>query len=1014
MTRIYLFFILCIYTSISYSKDISVLEYQYETPTIPWSESYGNHRAILSVRNNGDFAFLHFNWRRSDKEVGNKAFIIVNAESGDTVRNILRVKVNNEKCELYFGPVKQGKYYFYYLPYRTQEGHGFYYKGYLEKESIPNEEWKSQLKSAKNNEAKVLKVEARTHFDSFYPMEITADTSEKVNYLNNYKNKKMFLFPEHREKPIRMKRDIPYFWMNQQQNSTFKAKVQPNEYFAFQVGIWSPYQELRNIQYKISDLKSKTEIIPASKITCFNTEGVNPDGFPFIKTVNITKGTVQALWFGIDLDRSLQQGKYYGTLSICSEGELKEDIPLEIDVVGEVLVDRGDSETWRHSRLRWLNSTLGINDEPTDRYIPIVKKDNAINILGRKIILDPKNQLPAYMKVWGKDLLSDKITFELLSEGKKMDISMDRVLQNEVGKSIYRYTGIGSNAKFNLKLSSKIECDGWLNFLYEIEAKEDTHIDDIKLVIPFNKEQASYMMGMGLPGQAVPSDYEGKWDSPTKIIDEAGVSIPTSKTENQLYPFDSFWLGSASSGIHCELRGTSYSGPLLNLYKPSYPESWNNGGKGGFKIKKNDNSCDVVVYSGDREVKKGEVLKFEFSLIVTPIKELDLRSQFDDRYYHNGNQPIPTQIDVDAGIKIINIHHANEFNPFINYPFLTVDKLRNFVKQWHSKDCKVKLYYTVRELTNVTTEIWALRSLGDEILRGGNGGGYPWCREHFDSDYTPQWYQHFDHLDFNGISADASVLTAEGESRWLNYYIEGLAWMVKNVDIDGLYLDDVSFDRRILKRMRKAMDQVKKGCVIDLHSNTGFSKGPANQYTEFFPYIDKIWFGESFMYDIMTPENWLVESSGIPFGLMGDMLHGGGNKWLGMQYGMTVRHPWLTEGVVCDPTPVWGIWDEFKIGTSTMYGFWSEHPLVKTSDSRVKATSYLNEDKKVLVSLGNYSDETLKVVLDVYELEQKLNKKAKKLLFPYVKDFQDEKELEISSVFEIPSRKGYLIYIQFE
>jgi len=47
-----------------------------------------------------------------------------------------------------------------------------------------------------------------------------------------------------------------------------------------------------------------------------------------------------------------------------------------------------------------------------------------------------------------------------------------------------------------------------------------------------------------------------------------------------------------------------------------------------------------------------------------------------------------------------------------------------------------------------------------------------------------------------------------------------------------------------------------------------------NQYTEFFPYVNRLWFGEGFNYDAMSPEQWLVECSGIPFGLMGDMLEG--------------------------------------------------------------------------------------------------------------------------------------------
>ncbi|MCY2950753.1 MAG: DUF6067 family protein, partial [Planctomycetota bacterium] len=86
----------------------------------------------------------------------------------------------------------------------------------------------------------------------------------------------------------------------------------------------------------------------------------------------------------------------------------------------------------------------------------------------------------------------------------------------------------------------------------------------------------------------------------------------------------------------------------------------------------------------------------------------------------------------------------------------------------------------------------------------------------------------------------------------------------QNVQIDGLYLDDVSYDRRTLKRMRKVLDRNRPGSMIDLHSNTAFSIGPANQYAEFFPYIDRLWFGESFNYNAMSPDAWLVEVSGIP------------------------------------------------------------------------------------------------------------------------------------------------------
>ena len=72
----------------------------------------------------------------------NRRFLIVDAETGDTIPNIQRLEVNNEQCELLFGPVKKkGTYFFYYLPYLVQEGHGNYHRGYYPKEEAPDRQW---------------------------------------------------------------------------------------------------------------------------------------------------------------------------------------------------------------------------------------------------------------------------------------------------------------------------------------------------------------------------------------------------------------------------------------------------------------------------------------------------------------------------------------------------------------------------------------------------------------------------------------------------------------------------------------------------------------------------------------------------------------------------------------------------------------------------------------------------------------------------------------------------------
>lgn len=45
-----------------------------------------------------------------------------------------------------------------------------------------------------------------------------------------------------------------------------------------------------------------------------------------------------------------------------------------------------------------------------------------------------------------------------------------------------------------------------------------------------------------------------------------------------------------------------------------------------------------------------------------------------------------------------------------------------------------------------------------------------------------------------------SAIVSTGISRWHNFYVEGLNWLTKNVGIDGVYIDDLAFDRNTMKR----------------------------------------------------------------------------------------------------------------------------------------------------------------------------------------------------------------------
>jgi len=965
---------------------------KYTVPSTPWPESFGNHRAVIEISKTTEVALLDILWRRHDQDPQKRRFLIIEASSGDTIQNIYRYSVSNERCRIAFGPVKKpGTYYFYYLPYEVYEHSGFYNKEYPGPEKSLSAKWVNSNKVGDMTKvksfpvAKLTAFQSRTAFDSFWPMEIIALSSEKKALLSKYTSDYL-IFPEDRMFPVRMKDEIPLRWIENGPSGKFTGEASRNEYYAFQVALFASRADINDVKIELSPLTDgNSNTIPASALTCFNTGGIGPYGQPFEKRVDVSAGYVQPFWIGIDITENFPAGTYKGSLEVKPDNSSSQVVELEIRVADRILADRGDSETWRHSRLRWLNSTLGIDDKPSKQFEPIeFLGNNTYKLTDKKLTMD-QGGMPGSFKVGETEILAGPLAF-IVESGKGIEqftLPEDvTLLKNEPGAMSGSWTSRSDN--FVINGVGIIESDGYMNYKVRLTASHDIALKDIRLEIPVKEEVAEYMIGMDLPGTIVPQQHQSGWKG----------------------PHDSFWIGNTSAGIWCELRGGTYHGPLLGLYHPPYPSSWYNEDRGGFRIKKDLKEVKAVVYSGEREMKSGEKLEFEWSFIITPVKKINYKSQFSDRYYHKGGNPTPPDADLASGVKIVNLHHANNYNPYINYPFIAVDSMKWFVNQMHSKGQKVKIYYTIRELTNHATEIWALRSLGDEILGYGRNGGFPWLREHLVNGYNPQWYHHF-----SDKNTDASVLSAPGDSRWYNYYIEGLAWLVKNVGIDGLYLDDVTYDRRTVKRIRKVLDNVKPGCILDMHSNTGFTKGPANQYTEYFPYIDKLWFGESFQYDDMPPENWLVEVSGIPFGLMGDMLQGGGNRWRGMVYGMTVRYPWETEGVLCDPRPVWKIWDEFGIESSVMIGYWEKDCPVKTDRDDIKATVY-QKDGQSLISVGSWAPGTVNFRLQLDWKSLGIDQSKATLFAPYVKDLQEERTFSPDEPIPVEPKKGWLIYIK--
>lgn len=957
------------------------------------ADSLGNHRVIVSVDKPADAVLATIDWRRRDLNPEAKNLIVVDAATGERITNVCRFTIDRERGEVVFQPqTVPGEYYIYYLK-NVMSGSPYYPTvNYPAFENTASADWvkKNKLSGKKAPAlpaAKVVQFQAINELNSFYPMEVIATSNETARLLKEHPREKYILFTEDRKFPIRMTTDIPYKWIADDRHDFFNGQADKGEYYVFQLGVWAARSNVENLHVDFSALTNKAtgEQIPASSFTCFNTEGTDVTGTVFEKNCSVDKGKVQALWVGTQLPEHLSAGTYQGTVTVSAANAESKTVQVSLNVSENVIANHGDNEPWRHSRLRWLNSQIGFDDEVIAPYTPLVMKDKTISCLGREIKLSDLG-LPEHITSYFKETMTGIGTngrsvlaapMELAADGGAWENLNFEITKHKQGAIAWK--ALNQNSRFLMDLEGEMESDGNIAYKVTLVAREDASVEDVALRTHLASGVGRYMMGLGEKGGYCPNDLRWKWDV----------------EKNQ----DAVWVGDVNAGIQIRLYDNKYERPLnTNFYhqKPLHmPVSWCNAGNGGIDIHNAADGTRINAYSGKRSVKKGDRLYYYFNLALTPFRPIDTDKQWRERYHHNYEFLDGIQ---KRGANVINIHHANAINPFINYPFLRTKEMKAYIDGAHARDMKVKIYNTVRELSNSCVEMFALRSLGNEIFSEGPGGGFSWLQEHLDQNYIGAWF-------VPGLK-DAAIVNS-GISRWHNYYLEGLDWLMKNVGIDGLYIDDLAFDRMTMKRIRKVMNRTNPGAMIDLHSanqynpKDGFANS-ANLYLEHFPYLDRLWFGEYFNYDF-PPEFWLVEVSGIPYGLMGEMLEGGGNPWRGMLYGMTGRSPRVDNG------PLWKLWDSFGMQNSEMIGYWVKDNPVKTGSEKTLATVYSHMGDKALISLATWEDTDAKVKLSFDWAKLGLDPSKVTLHAPAIENFQQETTWKPGDEIVVPKGKGLLI-----
>ena len=718
-------------------------------------------------------------------------------------------------------------------------------------------------------------------------------------------------------------------------------------------GAWQAFQLIVDSRDDVAVESVKALGLGAhDEFTCLATEGIDSAGNPFARPMPVEGGKPWPLWC---LARLGCAGARSVTLEVQAGGErLQADLVLRAE--GDYDEDEGAETRDSLSRLAWLNSRRGISDAIPAPFTPIEVSGRTLSILGRDVELGADG-CPAQiythftgnnatLTAEGRPILARPLELRVTRGGEAVALAPEKLTFTALRPHEVCWSGLSAGQGVRLRVEGRLEFDGALTLNAYLSADEPAEYC-VELRHAPRAEYAGLFIGLGVQGGKTPARHQWRWDAEKRQ--------------------DAYWIGGVNGGLLVKPRDPDMQQPFVNLYyhhgPRNLPVNWVNGGRGGFALEEGE----LSYFSGGIELGRAEKL-FGAELMITPFKPVDQRKHFGTHYYHGG----PYKEDRwaaharDNGCTHINYHHGNDGYPFINYPMYDDRTFHRLIAEAHSYGIGVKPYYTVRELTSRLPEFWAFRSLRQEIYPRPTysfdgitfqGGTDPFIRENVDGEVIPAWKHVFSDGPYKGMS-DPSLIT-NPMSRLANFYLEGLHYMCHKWGIDGIYIDDVGYDRTIMRRVRRVLDGERPGSLIDLHTWNHFEDKMgagwghnALLYAQLMPYLDSLWLGEGFDYDHTSAEYILVEISGLPFGLMGEMLEGGGNPWRGMLYGMTNRFPYQEKS----PRPIWKLRDEFGFDGVRMLGFWDEAAPVGADRADVKCTTYVSADgKRLLACFANFA-----------------------------------------------------------
>lgn len=602
----------------------------YGVAAQPWPENLGNHRALVRVSAPSDAVSVHIPWRRSDESPEKKAVLVFD-DAGRPVPNSTVLRMKAESGEVVFQAAHAGEYSIYYLPHadlgnrRPALGE----KGqYMAPAASADPGWLGRTGGVLPSAA-LVQLQSRTAFDSFYPMEVAA-TPKEVRQLAAAHPQPFLLFPEPRERAIRMTATLPYTWIQSGPKDGFERIAWRGEYFVFQIGVWAqkglaPVDS--PIAVRFDDLtRAEGQKIPASALEGINTGGTDTKGKPLAREFRVKAGTVGALWCGVQVPLDAAPGVYNGAMHLLPQSGPAMPVRLRIEVKRDFLRDGGVDQPERLSRLKWLNSTISLEETIKAPYTPLRVSGRTVSALGREVRFGDTG-FPDSVRAGGQEVLAAPVGI-VVSEGSRAVAwkSTSRVASQAPGKVVIEAES--ESPGYRLMVRSTMEFDGGSGFEVKLRSLRENNASDIALEIPYRKAAARYSAGMGLTGGERPASWQWKWSDQPERWKEQGSNLEYF-----------LWMGNPQAGLYCRLKS-----PLSD---------WKNGGQGGVRFAEDGDRVLFRASGGARTLHAGEELALSFRLLPTPLKPMDAE-RWKTRYAHAYR---PVDEIRAAGATVVNIHH---------------------------------------------------------------------------------------------------------------------------------------------------------------------------------------------------------------------------------------------------------------------------------------------------------------------------------------------------------------------